>query len=498
MSINKKRFKYGSMATGVTIVVIVLVVLLNVIVGQLGKRTNLSIDLTPGKTFEITQETKDYLATIDQPVKIVVMSDEQVFASGSVYYKQAYEILKKYVIWSDNISLEFVNMTKDPTYVNRYSEIYKGSINEGDIVIEANNKIRVTSAIDLFNIETDYSTYYTTGQPTMTVVSSKAEQVFTSNIMYVTDANPMTACIFTTDSATQSISYYENMFNDNGYDVVSCDPLTEAIPEEADIIVMIAPLNDYPEEVIKKLYTFLDNGGQLGKNLIYIADYEQKPTPNIDAFLAEWGIKVGNGVVYDTNTENLTSIGGTIPAIYTAEINENYSAKLAQPSLSVVVPLSRPIDVLYDEKDTRSTEIILSSYDTGYVVSEDMLTEDGRLDESQIVEKSYHLMVMGRKFLWNSNNEQMYSNVLAVGSSMMLDEYLTQLSYINNGELFVETVNTMTGKENGITIVPKDFTSKTFERTDKEFAVSLLIFIVVIPVAIIVACIVVCVKRRNR
>ena len=119
----------------------------------------------------------------------------------------------------------------------------------------------------------------------------------------------MTACIFTTDSATQSTSYYQNMFNDNGYDVVSCDPLTEAIPEEADIIVMIAPLNDYPEDVIKKLYTFLDNGGQLGKNLIYIADYEQKSTPNIDAFLAEWGIKVGNGIVYDTNTENLTSIG---------------------------------------------------------------------------------------------------------------------------------------------------------------------------------------------
>ena len=142
------------MATAVTVVVIVLVVLLNVVVAQLGKRTNLSFDMTPGKTFEITQETKDYLATVDQPVKIVVMADEQVFASGSVYYKQAYEILKKYVIWSDNISLEFVNMTKDPTYVNRYSEIYKGSINEGDIVIEANNKIRVTSTYDLFNIET--------------------------------------------------------------------------------------------------------------------------------------------------------------------------------------------------------------------------------------------------------------------------------------------------------------------------------------------------------
>lgn len=485
------------MATAVTVVVIVLVVLLNVVVAQLGKRTNLSFDLTPGKTFEITQETKDYLATIDQPVKIVVMADEQVFSSGSIYYKQAYEILKKYVIWSDNISLEFVNMTKDPTYVNRYSEIYKGSINEGDIVIEANNKIRVTSAIDLFNIETDYSTYYTTGQPTMKVVSSKAEQVFTSNIMYVTDANPMTACIFTTDSATQSTSYYANMFNDNGYDVVSCNPLTEGIPEESDIIVMIAPLNDYPEDVINKLYAFLDNGGKLGRNLIYIADYEQKPTPNIDAFLAEWGIKVGNGVVYDSNTENLTSIGGTIPAVYTAVTNEDYTAKLAQPSLPVVVPLSRPIDVLFDTKDTRSTEIILSSHDTGYVISEDMADENGRLDESKIVEKSYNFIAMGRKYAWE-NNEQIYSNVLAVGSSLMLDEYLTQLSYINNGELFVETVNTMCGKEQGISIVPKDFASTTFERTDKEFTVNLIVFLVFIPAVIIIACIAVCVRRRNR
>lgn len=497
MSINKKRFKYGSMATAVTVVVIVLVVLMNIVVSLISDRVNLSIDMTPNKTFEISQETKDYLGTLDTPVNIVVMADEQVFAAGSVYFKQAYEILKKYVINSDKISLDFVDMTKDPTYVNRYSEIYKGSINEGDIVIEANNKIRVTSATDLFNIETDYSTYYTTGQPTTTVKSSKAEQVFTSNIMYVTDANPMTACIFSTESASSSISYYETMFNDNGYDVVTIDPLTEAIPEEADICVLIAPLNDYPEDVINKLYSYLDNGGKLGKNLIYVADYAQKDTPNIDAFLAEWGIKVDSGVLYDSNTENLTAIGGTVPAIYTAVTDENYTEKLAQPSLPVLVPLSRPIKTLFDTKDTRSTEVILSTYSTGYAVTEDMLNEDGTLDKSKITEQNYNVMVMGKKYYYE-NNVEVYSKVLAIGSSMMLDEYLTSLSYINNGEYFVEVVNDMCGKDSGMSIVAKDFTAETFDMTKKDLTVNLLVFIVIIPAAIIITCVVVCVRRRNR
>ena len=241
----------------------------------------------------------------------------------------------------------------------------------------------------------------------------------------------------------------------------------------------------------------LDNGGKLGKNLIYVADYAQKDTPNIDAFLAEWGIKVDSGVLYDSNTENLTAIGGTVPAIYTAVTDENYTEKLAQPSLPVLVPLSRPIKTLFDTKDTRSTEVILSTYSTGYAVTEDMLNEDGTLDKSKITEQNYNVMVMGKKYYYE-NNVEVYSKVLAIGSSMMLDEYLTSLSYINNGEYFVEVVNDMCGKDSGISIVAKDFTAETFDMTKKDLTVNLLVFIVIIPAAIIITCVVVCVRRRNR
>ena len=126
-----------------------------------------------------------------------------------------------------------------------------------------------------------------------------------------------------------------------------------------------------------------------------------------------------------------------------------------------------------------------------------MLNEDGTLDKSKITEQNYNVMVMGKKYYYE-NNVEVYSKVLAIGSSMMLDEYLTSLSYINNGEYFVEVVNDMCGKDSGISIVAKDFTAETFDMTKKDLTVNLLVFIVIIPAAIIITCVVVCVRRRNR
>ena len=58
-------------------------------------------------------------------------------------------------------------------------------------------------------------------------------------------------------------------------------------------MVLPAPATDIPEDSIKKLEDFLYNGGNLDKNLIYIADTSQRKTPNIDEFLEIWGIEVG-------------------------------------------------------------------------------------------------------------------------------------------------------------------------------------------------------------
>ncbi len=491
--IRRRKMKYGGAATAVTVVVIAVVVLVNVVLGVLSDRINMSVDITPNGTFEISQETIDYLATVNEPVEIVCMSDELEFSTSNyVYFKQAYEVLKKYTIYSDNISLKFVDMTKDPTYANKYSELYKGNISEYSIVVSTDKRIKVISIQDLYNVEMDYNTY------SQKITSSKAEQELTSAIMYVTDPAPLNAVMFNSETGGSCYDNVYDMLVSNGYNVSEINPLVDEIPEDTDIIAICAPTNDYDEETVQKIYDFLDNGGQLGKNLIYVADYTQNSTTNIDSLLAEWGIKIGDGVVGDSNTSNTASSSQFVIGNYINTEEDNYyDDNVSDTSLPVLSYYSRPIELLFDQKDNRLTYPLVTTDDTAFVYTEDMQSEveNGTFDPET---GSYTTMAVARKYVFNSDNEAVYSSVLAVGSSYMLDSSITGATYYNNGDYFISALNTLTGKTSGISIVAKDLTSTTFDMDQATYNTCFIVFVILIPLAVLVIGIVVYVRRRHK
>ena len=59
-SFNKKKLKYGSVATVITVVFIAVIVFINLIAGILTERKGLKLDLTPEKYYDISQQTIDY------------------------------------------------------------------------------------------------------------------------------------------------------------------------------------------------------------------------------------------------------------------------------------------------------------------------------------------------------------------------------------------------------------------------------------------------------
>lgn len=172
-----RKLKYGGIATAVTVVVAAVVVLINVILSLVAERVNMKIDITPDKAFEISQETIDYLNTISEPVEIVCMTDELTYSTAEyIYYKQAYEVLKKYTLNCSYVTLKFVDMVKDPTYADRYKSMYKGNITQNSIIVSSAKRIKVLSTSDLYNVEMDYQTF------SESIRSSKAEQELTSEI----------------------------------------------------------------------------------------------------------------------------------------------------------------------------------------------------------------------------------------------------------------------------------------------------------------------------
>lgn len=538
----RKKLKYGGIATAVTVIFVAVVVLLNVVVAQVCKRNpDAVLDLTTANLYEISDDTVDYIKNLDQDVEIAISSEESTFQSDK-YYKMISETISKYQGYSDHISVTYFDTTKDPDILSKYQDLYAGDISSNQIIVTSGDRIKVYSLTDMFEIDQDkYQSYYY-GYASLSdcITGFKGEQTLTTAIMNVTDSNPKSVAVITKSngnyifSATQANAYavtaMENLLNDNGYDVKELDMVNDTLDAETyDIVVLPAPANDLTMDAIKKLQDFLQNDGNLGKQLIYVADYTQSVTPNLDAFLKDWNLQVDSSYVReDDNNRNQTvqivaSAGkGLIAPIVSLGDSENYGGNLANSSLPIVAPLARPIQKL-PSNNGRVVYSLLQSSDTSYAypltqqASSGEDTTEAASEESQeateaattetaattsfdtdsAVRGANTVMALSQS-QQSTGSELIESDVIVLGSMAMMDYYLTQDSSYNNAEYFIGVLNSVCGKEDSIVIASKDMTATSISATQTQLVTLRTIVVFLIPLAVAAAGIVVFLRRRNR
>lgn len=538
----RKKLKYGGIATAVTVIFVAVVVLLNVVVAQVCKRNpDAVLDLTTANLYEISDDTVDYIKNLDQDVEIAISSEESTFQSDK-YYKMISETISKYQGYSDHISVTYFDTTKDPDILSKYQDLYAGDISSNQIIVTSGDRIKVYSLTDMFEIDQDkYQSYYY-GYASLSdcITGFKGEQTLTTAIMNVTDSNPKSVAVIIKSngnyifSATQANAYavtaMENLLNDNGYDVKELDMVNDTLDAETyDIVVLPAPANDLTMDAIKKLQDFLQNDGNLGKQLIYVADYTQSVTPNLDAFLKDWNLQVDSSYVReDDNNRNQTvqivaSAGkGLIAPIVSLGDSENYGGNLANSSLPIVAPLARPIQKL-PSNNGRVVYNLLQSSDTSYAypltqqASSGEDTTESASEESQeateatttegaattsfdtdsAVRGANTVMALSQS-QQSTGSDLIESDVIVLGSMAMMDYYLTQDSSYNNAEYFIGVLNSVCGKEDSIVIASKDMTATSISATQTQLVTLRTIVVFLIPLAVAAAGIVVFLRRRNR
>ena len=538
----RKKLKYGGIATAVTVIFVAVVVLLNVVVAQVCKRNpDAVLDLTTANLYEISDDTVDYIKNLDQDVEIAISSEESTFQSDK-YYKMISETISKYQGYSDHISVTYFDTTKDPDILSKYQDLYAGDISSNQIIVTSGDRIKVYSLTDMFEIDQDkYQSYYY-GYASLSdcITGFKGEQTLTTAIMNVTDSNPKSVAVITKSngnyifSATQANAYavtaMENLLNDNGYDVKELDMVNDTLDAETyDIVVLPAPANDLTMDAIKKLQDFLQNDGNLGKQLIYVADYTQSVTPNLDAFLKDWNLQVDSSYVReDDNNRNQTvqivaSAGkGLIAPIVSLGDSENYGGNLANSSLPIVAPLARPIQKL-PSTNGRVVYNLLQSSDTSYAypltqqASSGEDTTEAASEESQeateaattetaattsfdtdsAVRGANTVMALSQS-QQSTGSDLIESDVIVLGSMAMMDYYLTQDSSYNNAEYFIGVLNSVCGKEDSIVIASKDMAATSISATQTQLVTLRTIVVFLIPLAVAAAGIVVFLRRRNR
>ncbi|MGI5966181.1 GldG family protein [Anaerotruncus rubiinfantis] len=472
LTIQKKT---GILSSAITLIVVACLILINVVAIVATEKYPVKLDLTSSKVFQLSQESVDYLGGLDKTIDVTVMNSESNFGNSGEYYVQALAVLKQYAQYSKNIHIKYVDILANPTYAAQYPDL---GLQVNDILVQCGDNIQKLTANDIFNVEQNWYGG--------SITSSNAEQAMTSAIMNVASDEKVKAVILSGHEESDSGAFQE-LLAKNGYDVSSASLLTDELPSDAAILMMVAPSRDIMEEEAKKLDAFMENGGAYGKNFLYFASTRQGSLPNLEAWLAKWGIKVGDGSVIETNPNRVISQN---PFFGIADFTDTtLTGMMSNTKIPMTVPFSRPMELLFSESMGYKTKTLLS-----YAQSAGIAPVDAQsMDEITTSGQPIPVAVMS-----TYTKDAAKSNLLVFGTELVLTNSLLQSGSLSNADYLLSAVNTLTERENVISIAPKVLGGGNIVITQAEILIYAALLMIVLPLAVLIVGISIWLRRRRR
>lgn len=462
--LTSRKFKYGGIATLFTIGVIAAVIIVNVIAAILSQRMTLDIDLTTEKLYTLGDDAKAYVAGIKSDVEILVLAEEETLIQAGTAYGRVAEAVNNIKKASDKVSVKYIDLLKTPALKQEYPD---DTLGQGYMIIKSGTRHTVLTTDDYFDsTQTDE-----TGYPFVI-----AEQAIITGIMSVITEDQIVATIVEGHGETIP-SALENLLKTNGYKVRKQSILSEEIAPETDVIVISAPTRDYSEDEIKKIDDFMINNGKYGKNIVYLASFDQPEVKNLEEYLSvDWGISIEKGFGYETETGRMYGLPFCAKLDYVDE--ELFAKQIANQYVPIGV-LSRPIKLNYEQTGGRETKEYLAFAKTARISligpDEDFVAKD--TDEKG----PFSAFVSSTRTVYEGTTPHT-STVIALGGTDFLDTNFTSVPSISNDSVFITVLNDITGSDIDVQITTKNSAITTMQMTEKQKSTLMWIFLIIIPV----------------
>ncbi|MCL2056803.1 MAG: GldG family protein [Oscillospiraceae bacterium] len=478
---KSRKFRHGTAATVFTILIVVLVVIANMVATALSERYNMTLDLTEGGVFTLSRESLDFLRAVEKDVNIYVLTEEDAFVSRGQYFIQANEVIKRYAQQQPRITLRYVDIVRDPTFVTRFPAL---TLDTGNVLVECEGRTALLTAADLFNTRTDEN--MRTG-----ITSSRAEQALSSAILNVTSEKKVIVSILGGHNQMPAEDFAA-LLQTNNYEIIYQNLMTEEIHPDAVVAVMNAPSRDISENEARKLDAFLHNDEQLGRMLFYLASAAQPDRlPVLDALLEEWGIKINPGVVYETDFSRLFHMNPfmTIADYTEEELSRSVREKRIYPAMAN----SRPIEILFESRGSVATTQLMQ-FSAGAGVMPPDAEEDWMPDSPS---GPIPALVMAQKSRYE-RFDLLTSTVLAGGSETFVDGYLLGQTSLANSEYILGLVHSLSGRDDVVVIQSKTIQYRQLPITANQVIGISVVLAIIFPVLVLAFGIVVWLRRRHK
>ena len=310
-SVSAKHLSVGAYSTGMIAVSVAIAVVVNIIMGEMpGTWTN--IDLTSDKLFSLTDQTKDYVANMQEDVTIYVLANED---NQDVTLKQT---LERYDDLSSHITVEYVDPTVNPMFYKQYTD---AMITTNSLIVVSDKRNKVIPYNDVYEVTYDYTDYSstTTGYDGEGQITSALDYVLSDELprVYITEGHGE----YELSSGFQSALKKENV----EYETINLMDY-DAVPEDAACLFINGASGDFSEDDKNKVITYLDNGGKVVLVTSYLGDAK---TPNLDDILSYMGMQIAEGIIVEQSAGNYYSspyylLPVTGISTYTSGIYGNY------------------------------------------------------------------------------------------------------------------------------------------------------------------------------
>lgn len=344
---------HGIYSVGLTAVVIAIVVVVNLIVGQLPEQYR-NIDVSNTKIYEITDTTRDFLKDMDAEVTFKVLAVKEETD------ERIQTFLSKYASLSKKISVEWIDPVLHPSVLQEYDAA------ENSIIVSCEETGKNTTVTFDQIVVADYSSYYYTGSVSENEFDGEGQ--LTSAVNYVTsDAGKQ---IYRTAGHGETMlpTSVTELMDKNNYAVSEWNLMMNLeIPEDCDLLLMNAPTNDLTEEERDAVLSYLAGGGKM---MLLLGDTNSTELPNLAAVMKEYGMEAADGYIADPQRCYQGNAFYIFPTL-------NVSGDMAKGMASEMVLLinAHGLNLVDAARDTISTTAFMSTSNAGAAVTEDTQTE---------------------------------------------------------------------------------------------------------------------------
>ena len=472
MASKRAKFRAASIFTAVLIIAMVIVA--NLLIGAIGTKLDMNVDLTIGKILDFSDETKKVLKELDKDINIYSLIPEELslnegtHASISEANDMINQVLEKYDQLSDKVKYERIDTTKNPEFLKKFDD---ETIDQYSIIFECEDRFRVVNINDIVGVS------YSEVMNTIMTQSLNAEQKFTNAIMHVTNGESVKVGLVQGHGEIIAEDFQTSVLAPENYSSAEINLLENNIPEDVDMLIIAAPQKDFAAEEIKTLDAYFDNGGSVQ----LILECTSENLTNLENYLLEWGVTAYNGYIVEQDSDKMYSSSPVV--IYPTMHESDMTNDIIDGKYRILYPNARGMKI--DSATDVVYAPLLTSSDNSYIKIDGSSVEksDGDIEGPGVIAASL------TRYSQNRNPKFIILGGMGIFGGAPYSEA--------NNDFYYNSLSFMAGNEGSIYIRPKNISPNVLLITKSQGYAIAGVTVILIPILILVAGFIVWIKRRH-